>query len=71
MPDGHLTEEDVKDVPAVDIITRNIGGREYKHARPCCVSGHTMAGGTFLYSCDSRFRSINDYPIALHDRVEA
>lgn len=30
-----------------------------------------MAGGNFVYSCDSRFRSaVCAYPIAVHDRFE-
>jgi hypothetical protein len=31
-----------------------------------------MMGGSFIYSCDSRFRSeINEYPVPLHDRQES
>lgn len=29
-----------------------------------------MNGGNFLYSCDSRFRDISQYPIPIHDRIE-
>lgn len=32
---------------------------------------HTMAGGSFIWTTDSRFRRVyGDHPIALHDRVE-
>lgn len=63
------------DMPAIKIIRRNIGGREYIHAEPVnpCPSNEIgyMAGGCFVYSSDSRFRQlICDYPIALHDRSE-
>jgi len=31
-----------------------------------------MAGGNFVYSCDSRFRQyMNPYPISVHDRIES
>lgn len=29
-----------------------------------------MAGGNFIYSSDSRFSNINQYPISIHDRIE-
>lgn len=43
---------------------------EYLHARPADETRHTMMGGTFIYSSDSRFRAVSDYPIPVHDRVE-
>ena len=52
---------------------RVINGREYIHAdvltRP--EKWH-MAGGNFVYSCDSRYREVTGihYPISVHDRVE-
>jgi hypothetical protein len=61
----------VADRPAVKLVKRNFGNRVYLHAepleQPTGLVG-PMAGGTFIYSCDSRFPS--DYPIALHDRWE-
>jgi hypothetical protein len=53
--------------PAVKLVKRN----NFVHAEP--VQQPTglvgpMAGGTFIYSSDSRFPS--QYPIALHDRWE-
>lgn len=50
---------------------RTIGGREYLSCKPLEVIDNGkwgMAGGNFIYSCDSRFPS--DYPISVHDRVE-
>ena len=64
--------------PAVRIVKRTISGKEYIHAQPIerpqwaeitnSATVGPMAGGTFIYSSDSRFPS--SYPIALHDRWE-
>ena len=62
---------DLSDPPenAVKIVTRQIGGREYKHIEPLIKGGKWhMAGGNFAYTSDSRFPS--DYPLSIHDRVE-
>ena len=59
--------EPTEDAPAVRIVRRNLFGREYIHAEPY-APGTYSAGGRFIYSCDSRFREINNYPISLHDR---
>jgi hypothetical protein len=59
------------DCPAVRIVKRTIGRSEYLHAEPVDQPEGLvgpMSGGTFIYSCDSRFPW--DYPIALHDRWE-
>ena len=64
------------DSPAVKLVRRNIGGREYVHAEPveeCPANACRMAGGTFIYSCDSRFGEAvrnGGYPVSLHDRHE-
>ena len=29
-----------------------------------------MSGGTMVYTCDSRFRRMSEYPLCLHDRQE-
>jgi len=50
---------------------------EYIHAVPM-VNGHELCpsgcspcfGGCFVYSSDSRFHELNDYPIPVHDRFE-
>ena len=56
---------------AVVIDTITFGGKTYFHADPKDLHDKnvwTMAGGAFIWTCDSRFPF--DYPIALHDRVE-
>ena len=70
---GPFTPSD--DAPAVRLVRRRIGGEEYIHAEPVdpCPSGACrMAGGTFIYSCDSRYREAvgHSYPVSLHDRHE-
>jgi hypothetical protein len=63
--------EPVADRPAVKLVKRQMGRRTYLHAEPVDQPQGLvgpMAGGTFIYSNDSRFPS--DYPIALHDRWE-
>lgn len=58
-----------KAVPVVKIVRRNIGG-EYVHLEPV-APGSYMAGGSFVYCCDSRFsENVNRYPVSLHDRQE-
>lgn len=56
----------------VKLVTRNLFGREHKHiepvARPTGVGW--MSGGSLVYSCDSRFRRMSEYPLCLHDRQE-
>lgn len=60
-----------EDMPAVHLIRRIIGGRQYVSAEPIeqpkGMCG-PMFGGSFIYTSDSRFP--NDYPIPLHDRFE-
>lgn len=62
--------------PTVKIVKRKLfGGEEYIHAEPIegTKKGHIgfMAGGTFIYSCDSRFSNlVSPYPVPLHDRQE-
>ena len=55
--------------PEVRLIKRNINGNTYIHAIPA-EKGCYMFGGSFIYTSDSRVRSINKYPIPLHDREE-
>lgn len=63
------------DAPAVKLVKRNIGGEIYVHAEPvepCPAGACRMAGGTFIHTCDSRYREAvgHSYPISLHDREE-
>ena len=57
----------------VKLVTRHLFGKEYKHiepvARPTGVGW--MSGGSIVYSCDSRFRRMSEYPLSLHDRQES
>jgi len=53
------------------LIKRNIGGKEYLSAKPQSLiesNTHSMFGGNFIFTSDSRFPS--SYPIPVHDRVE-
>lgn len=64
------------DAPAVRLVKRRIwrDKPEYVHAVPVSVGAQemSMSGGTFIYSCDSRFSELTGvhYPVPLHDRVE-
>lgn len=55
------------DAPALRLVRRNLFGGEYIHAEPY-EPGFYAFGGRFIYTCDSRFRELNAYPIPLHDR---
>ena len=56
--------------PALKLVKRNLFGKEYLHLEPAEVEpGEYFAfGGSFGYSCDSRFREVSDYPLPIHDR---
>jgi hypothetical protein len=64
----------------VKLVRRQIGENEYVHARPFFCEEwpntrfgdgvHTMFGGCFIFTSDSRLRDTCSYPIPLHDRVE-
>lgn len=73
-PEGIYTEAEVRRQGALPIkfVKRDIwhDGTIYIHAVPLDTNKHTMAGGTYIHSCDSRFSSISRYPISLHDRIE-
>lgn len=58
--------------PLVVIVKRIIGGKPYIHAQPIDDPKGVgwMAGGSFIYSYDSRFGKLSEYPIPLHDRQE-
>ena len=69
---GPFSEEDAAKlgIPVVVLVCRKglaKNGGDYLHAEPIAGSD-CMAGGAFIYTCDSRFPS--DYPISLHDRRE-
>lgn len=56
----------------VKLVTRQLFGREYKHIEPVARPNGVgwMSGGSLVYSCDSRFRRMSEYPLCLHDRQE-
>ena len=68
-------------LPIIQVVKRyglGVNGGIYVHAEPvrsgCAIekSIGPMAGGTFVFTSDSRYREITgvDYPISLHDRWE-
>ena len=38
--------------------------------KPAAIESHSMAGGNFVYSSDSRFSALYGAPLSVHDRVE-
>jgi len=54
------------------LIKRNLFGKPAWYAKPASLvksNTHSMMGGNFVYTSDSRFPG--DAPIPVHDRVEA
>lgn len=59
------------DIPAMVLVRRQLGGREYIHAVPASLADkQVMFGGNFVYTSDSRLSAVAKYPIPVHDRVE-
>lgn len=60
--------------PAVKLVRRMIGGKEYVHAEPADKppGKWLMHGGSFISTSDSRFGECvgHSYPVPLHDRAE-
>lgn len=55
----------------LELVKRTLGGQEYLHVQPKGVPSHRlMFGGNFIFSSDSRFRNVSQYPLAVHDRQE-
>ena len=55
------------------VVTRDLGFTVHTHIEPVAKAKGVgwMAGGTLVYSCDSRFhRMCGDYALSLHDRTE-
>ena len=52
------------------VVKRNLFGETYYHVEPVMKPNGVgwMSGGSFVYSCDSRFPF--SYPLSLHDRTE-
>lgn len=71
--DGHITLEDVanRGYVVLELKTMNVGGRESVSFKPEGIRGHSMFGGNFVYTSDSRFaKKYGRQPIHVHDRVE-
>ena len=67
--DGNI-EIDLDNPPENFCIISEIMGHKYvrPYAKPTQIGW--MAGGTIVYTCDSRFRHMSEYPLSLHDRQE-
>ena len=73
-PEGHV-EVDEANPPEnlCKLVTRDLGFTVYKHVEPVAKAKGVgyMAGGSLVYTCDSRFRRMSEYPLVLHDRTES
>lgn len=56
--------------PVLRLRKREIAGRETLHVIPDGETRYVMFGGNFVYTSDSRFRQVCNYPLPIHDRVE-
>lgn len=56
----------------VNVVTRYLGGSEYKHIEPFKKATKVgyMMGGNYASTSDSRFSKVSKYPLAIHDRQE-
>lgn len=58
----------------LELVKREMFGKVYFHAAPrgdeFNPGNRGMAGGNFVYSSDSRFNDICNYPVSVHDRFE-
>ena len=69
--EGWISEENAPEALRVDLVKRNLFGSTYLNFKPSNLNRHSMAGGNFAWSCDSRFReAISDQPVPIHDRIE-
>ena len=65
--------EPSEDTPELKLVKRKFGNREYMHVEPVSDSDNKpwyMAGGNFVYTSDSRFSAVSQYPLSVHDRIE-
>lgn len=67
--DGNYTV-DLDNPPENFCVIGEIMGHKFvrPYAEPTGIGW--MAGGALVYTCDSRFRRISEYPLSLHDRQE-
>jgi len=54
-------------------LCKVVDSRGYLHIEPVAEPKGLgwMAGGTIVYTSDSRFRELSEYPLVLHDRCES
>ena len=68
---GPITEEGLDAYGAVYVILVPGKAGNRMHLKPYGVSRHTMFGGNFVYSSDSRFKeTYGSNPVHVHDRIE-
>ena len=65
---GFMSEETIREEGYIVLVPHTINGYTYLKAKG--EKRHTMMGGNFVYSSDSRFRKLTSTPIAVHDRIE-
>ena len=73
-PRGYI-EIDLDNPPENLCVFRTLWlcGKPYNRLIPYSLEKngkHSMFGGNFAYSSDSRFCEFNEYPLPIHDRVE-
>lgn len=72
-PEGYI-EVDENNPPEnlCKISEITLGYDTYYHVEPVAApkGAGWMAGGSLVYSCDSRYRRLFPYPLSLHDRQE-
>ena len=66
---GPISGNWAEEMEYVILVPGTAGNR--MHMKPQGVSGHTMFGGNFVYTSDSRFGELyGSHPIHVHDRIE-
>ena len=70
---GQLNDETINELPedSLILIERVLWGKQANYAVPIEIyksKRHSMAGGNFIYTSDSRFPA--SAPISVHDRIE-
>ena len=66
---GPISGDWAEEMEYVILVPGTAGNR--MHMKPQGVSGHTMFGGNFVYTSDSRFGELyGTAPIHVHDRIE-
>lgn len=71
--EGHI-EVDENNPPEnlCKLVERDLGFEVYKHVEPVAKANGVgwMASGAIVYTSDSRFHRMSQYPLKLHDRTE-